>query len=164
MSKSHNIYAKRNSPLTERLSLYAKPDPSGCTIWTKSRDRFGYGYASVKGRRIYMHRFAWETVNGPIPAGLCALHKCDNPPCCNPDHLFIGTRRDNNADKMAKGRQSHGEPHAHRGSSHGHAKLTEQDVIAIRRDWISHESVAARYGVSASLISMIRARKIWTHI
>ena len=138
MSKSRNIYAKRNSPVSERLSLYAKPQPDGCIVWTKSRDPRGYGYSKVMNARVYMHRFAWEAADGPIPEGLCVCHRCDNPPCCNPDHLFLGTRRDNNADKVAKGRQSFGERHSHRGSAHGQAKITEQDVVAIRYDYSSH--------------------------
>lgn len=74
-----------------------------CWIWTRCRDRRGYGRFSAKGHRR-AHRFSWALTNGPIPPGMCVLHRCDNPPCVNPAHLFVGTSNDNVADMMAKGR------------------------------------------------------------
>jgi len=85
---------------------------SGCLEWTGGTNDQGYGYIKVAGKRIYTHRQAWIVANGPIPKGLCVLHHCDNPPCCQTDptegypegHLFLGTKAENNADKVAKGR------------------------------------------------------------
>jgi hypothetical protein len=75
-------------------------DPeTGCRPWMGSRNRKGYGHVN-----LYMHRLAWELVNGPVPSSLLVLHRCDNPPCCNPDHLFLGTHADNAADRTRKGR------------------------------------------------------------
>lgn len=77
----------------------------GCWEWTGARGRAGYGYFSIKDRRFFAHRLAFALVNGPIPPGLFVCHRCDNPPCCRPDHLFLGTTRDNVVDAMRKGRR-----------------------------------------------------------
>lgn len=77
----------------------------GCWIWTAAKDRKGYGiFALAPGKRVRAHRFAWEQEHGPLPAGACLLHRCDNPACVRPAHLFVGSREDNNADMDAKGR------------------------------------------------------------
>jgi hypothetical protein len=75
-----------------------------CIVWTGERVGMGYGRVSYKGRRPLAHRVAWELANGPIPDGLLVLHRCDNPPCCNANHLFLGTSKDNADDRDAKGR------------------------------------------------------------
>jgi len=97
----------------ERLAAGLERKPNGCLEWTGDRShKLEYGRIKVNGKTVMTHRFAWELVNGPIPDGLHVLHHCDNPPCCQTDptegypegHLFIGTRSDNMADKIAKGR------------------------------------------------------------
>jgi hypothetical protein len=95
--------------------------------------------------------------NGPIPEGLCVCHTCDNRPCCNISHFFLGTRTENLEDMTAKGRRVKGE-------SHGCAKLTEEDVLAIRTDNRTLEVIAKQYGVSYALISYVRNGKIWKHV
>jgi len=88
--------------LAERLwSKVTKTET--CWTWTGARNRKGYGEIGAKGRVQKAHRIAWELTYGPIPEGLDVLHHCDNPPCCRPDHLFLGTDADNMADMMAKG-------------------------------------------------------------
>jgi HNH endonuclease len=90
--------------LAERLRSRIVVDPeTGCHNWTGTVGRAGYGRVQVSA-----HRLAYELAHGPIPDGLLVLHKCDNPVCCNPDHLFLGTSADNMADKVRKGRHRNG--------------------------------------------------------
>jgi len=103
-------------------------EPDECWPWTASRTPFGYGQISKGGKHagmVHTHRVCWELVNGPIPEGLWVLHSCDNPPCCNPSHFFLGTHIDNMRDCAAKGR-------APRGSARPNAKLSEAIVAAIK--------------------------------
>jgi hypothetical protein len=84
-----------------------KVNETGCFEWQKARDSYGYGV----GLRMLAHRLSWITFRGPIPDGLCVLHRCDNPCCISPAHLFLGTRGDNNRDSKSKGRNSKGDRH-----------------------------------------------------
>ena len=81
----------------------------GCWGWNGTPDRQGYGFVTVRGRHVRAHRFSWERANGPIPDGLCVLHKCDTPSCTNPAHLFLGTRTENAKDRDGKGRYRNGQ-------------------------------------------------------
>lgn len=95
----------RVSGSAERLERYLVRMPSGCIEWSASRFAQGYGQIKIDGKNRKTHRVAWELVNGPIPDGLMVCHRCDNPPCCNLDHLFLGTAADNTHDMQAKGRR-----------------------------------------------------------
>jgi hypothetical protein len=135
----------------------------GCWEWTGALSR-GYGQFAVGGskRVLGAHRVSWEHVNGPVPPGLFVLHRCDNPRCVRPDHLFIGTIKDNTADMLAKGR--HNPP---RGSRCGTSKLTESDAAAIRSlaaEGFAHPIIASRFSVSRPTVSLIVARKTWRHV
>ena len=88
--------------VAERLSAMTRVDPGGCHVFTGCRER--YGLMFVDGKRKRAHRVAWELYRGKIPEGLHVLHRCDNPPCVNPDHLFLGTHTDNMRDCRDKGR------------------------------------------------------------
>jgi hypothetical protein len=140
-----------------------KQAENGCWEWTASKRGRGYGQFKLDGTMATAHRVSWMLEHGPIPAGegyhgTCVLHRCDNPPCVNPDHLFLGTNADNMRDMAEKGRQDAA------GESNGRAKLTEADVHAIRADNRSPRAIAAEYGVSQNQISLIKNRKRWTHI
>lgn len=113
----------------------------GCWEWQAARNPTGYGHLNGQSGG-YAHRYAWELANGrSIPPGMCILHRCDNPPCVRPDHLMLGTHRDNIRDAIAKGRMSH-------------AKLTLPDIEAIGalRGSASAIGLAGRYGVTRSTI------------
>jgi hypothetical protein len=88
--------------------------PDACWEYQGSRQRFGYGRLQVSGVRHLTHRLAYELVNGPIPKGQEVLHRCDNPPCCNPSHLFLGSKADNCKDRAAKHRTASGDSHGRR--------------------------------------------------
>lgn len=133
--------------------------PNGCWLWTASRDPLGYGFFRMTpGETMWRaHRAAWTLLVGPIPAGLVVCHHCDNPPCVNPAHLFLGTDADNCADRVAKGRSSRRV--SHRGETSPLAKLTEQDVREIReryaRGGIYQRELGVEYGVSQTEVGRI---------
>lgn len=153
-----------------------KIDRSGgadvCWPWTGPRKR-SYGSFKVNdcGRRRVgrAHRLAWTLANGPIPDGLCILHRCDNPPCCNPSHLFLGTQLDNIRDRDAKGRGGHGDgsyPQACGEMAYG-AKLTEQAVRQIRIQAVSgctYAEIASHHNVSAVTARNVAVRISWKHV
>ena len=108
-----------------------------CWEWTAGRYVSGYGTFRHKNKSYYAHRMSYEFVIGPIPQGKHVLHKCDNPPCVNPDHLFIGTPLDNARDRAAKGRQVLNLKNLRKalpGEGHYNAKLTWEKVRSIRKE------------------------------
>ena len=127
------------------LSRYTKKTASGCVEWERSVSSHGYGSIYVDGKKVLAHRVAWMCSNGPIPKGLCVLHKCDNPLCVNPEHLFLGTRDDNMKDTAHKSRG--------RG---GRKSLTPSQVREIRASDAPTASLAKHYGVAAGTISNVR--------
>ena len=152
----------RGWPISRKLEHRSMPEPnSGCMLWLAAVNASGYGIIAHAGRSTLAHRLAWENANGPIPPGLHALHRCDVRGCVNPAHLFLGTNADNVADKCAKGRAI-GVPL--RGTDSPAAKLTDADVRAIRASSLGPTAIARVYGVSQSLVTMIRARKRWSHL
>lgn len=150
----------RNTPDT----FWAKADRTGggCWLWTGQRlPRPGheYGRLSYGGRAWAAHRLAWTLEHGPIPGGMHVLHRCDNPPCVNPAHLFLGTNADNVADREAKGRR-----HAPRGEAHPRARLTIDQVREILATPDERPCVLGRrYGVDSSAITSIRKGRSWRH-
>lgn len=105
------IEGNRNQPRRQRKSyrpLNPTPLDTPCIEWKRGRSHGGYGRTKANGKEIYVHRMVWETYHGAIPDGLKVLHHCDNPPCFNIDHLFLGTQGDNMKDCVAKGRYRSG--------------------------------------------------------
>lgn len=142
--------------------FWEKVDRSGeCWVWTGSRHPHGYGSCSRMEGETRAHRAAWVLSHGPIPNGLFVLHRCDNPPCVNPEHLFLGTQRDNNNDKVAKGRASGGSSPGERNPS---ARITATCAAVIRdaiARGIPHRTVAAVFGISKSQVTRIANAKSW---
>jgi hypothetical protein len=145
--------------MIDRFLEKVSPEPNtGCWIWTASTRRDGYGRFRVEGCTVLAHRVSYELSVGPI-GDKHVLHKCDNPACVNPDHLFLGTNADNMRDRNAKGRQAR-----QRGEANGSAKLSREDVLAIRGDPRTATAVAKEYGVHNATVSQIKRRKTWGHI
>ncbi len=144
-------------------------NPFGCWLWLAGTKDKGYGAFWVDDRMEGAHRVAWELTRGPIPDELCVLHSCDNPPCVNPTHLFLGTILDNNEDMLNKGRNyvgGSGEA-APCGEAHWKAVLTDAAVLEIRRarrrgDGL--QAVADRFDISLSTASQAATGAHWAHL
>jgi hypothetical protein len=172
--------------------FWAKVDKTGdCWLWTARLSRDGYGQFRTGGvgtPNARAHRVAWALAYGAIPEGLLVLHRCDNPRCVRPEHLFLGTSADNVADRNAKGRQAtgarlnipcdrgrgHRNPrYTHpettaRGERNGHARFTAEQVLEIRRLWAAggmlQRDIAAQFGTDQAVVSLIVRRKTWAHL
>lgn len=165
------------APETDAFNSRTQKRPSGCIEWAGPRDPKGYGRFTFKGKQRLAHRAAWQLFCGDLSPDACVLHRCDNPPCVNPAHLFLGDRGDNARDMASKGRQwvqknPAGRPICPielkpRGAAHGCARLSEAQVIEIRTRASEGESgrqLAKAFTCSASLVSQIIRGTIWTHL
>ena len=131
----------------------------GCWIWVKSWYLYGYGKLYFAGE-IYAHRVSYKAFKGDIPEGFNVCHTCDTPPCVNPDHLFLGTKANNSADMVAKGRQTKGEKRPN-------AKLREtqvREILTKDKTGLPQPELARYYGVTKSTISSIVRGKRWKYI
>jgi hypothetical protein len=137
--------------------------PEACWPWKGSRQGYGYGrFKLASYHTVGAHRLAYLLGHGEGLGDLHALHRCDNPPCCNPDHLFAGTNDDNVADKLAKGRQT--SPGDQSGDKNRAAKLSASQVEQIRKRIAAghtNTAIAKDYGVTHQLISRIRRGRSW---
>lgn len=160
---SRTCYSNRASvPLAERFWNKVQKTES-CWLWLGSSNRRGYGAIDVDGVLLRSHRVSWELANGPIPDGLYVLHRCDNPSCVNPEHLFIGTQKENMQDCSRKGRKA-----GLAGNENPAAKLTAEDVHNIRKlhaTGVGGNQIAKMYPqVSLSAIFRIIARRSWQSV
>lgn len=157
-------------PMAERVEKFIFPvTESGCWLWNGGHETRGwpflnYGRIWVRGRTLPAHRVAYEHFVGPIPEGMLVLHKCDVPLCVNPDHLFLGTYRDNTMDMIRKGRFEHVMDECHRGEKSSFAKITAQQVISIRADRRLQKVIAEEHGITQTMVSRIKLRKAWKHL
>ena len=128
-----------------------------CWLWLGARNNAGYGNIRVNKKYTNAHRISWLIHFGDIKKGFVICHKCDNPPCVNPYHLFTGRPRDNDADKVRKNRHIYG-------MKHPRSKLTDEQVLEIRAINGTHQTIADKYDISRRLVGMIKKRDIWNHL
>lgn len=141
--------------IVERLEAKATRS-DGCLLLPSYKNA-KYAAIEVRGKTMKAHRLVWLVRRGPIAAGQQVCHSCDTPNCCNVEHMFLGTAKENSDDKLRKGRQV-------RGVRHHSARLNESDVRAIRSDARRHCVIAKIYNVTPESIMRIRQRKCWKHV
>lgn len=149
---------RKRVPLFEKIEKFTIRIPeSGCWIWMSTIEKSGYGRVCAGKKPFFAHRVSYEQKYGVIPNGMMALHHCDVRCCVNPDHIFIGTQKDNMTDKVRKNRQA-------KGINHGNAKLTEDQVREIKYSSETSIKLAAKFNYSASMIREIKNGNLWKHL
>lgn len=158
LSAEERLYA------SGRLWSKTSRSEAGCWEWQGNKFR-NYGRVNVWGGKMWAHRLSWLLAHGSLPRHLNVLHKCDNPPCVRPDHLFIGTHSDNVADMVAKGRNSCQDM---RGEGNPRARLYEEDVRCARvqhtTNGVSSARIAASYGVTYQHAYKMLHGRSWRHV
>lgn len=153
------------TPIEQRLMRYvSKCASTGCWNWTGHKNSCGYGSITISGKSILAHRVSYQVFVEEIKEGYVICHKCDNPSCINPDHLFQGTLQDNQKDSFRKGRNPY---FVRRGNNHRFSKLKESDIPVIREQLclgVSPTKIAKVYGVDDTTIFSIKNRKTWRWI
>lgn len=135
---------------------------TGCWLWGGEYTDHGYGFYDIGGKKVGAHRVSYMIANGAIPKGALVCHRCDNPSCVNPEHLFLGTHLDNCRDKIRKGRANPA-----KGMRSAHAKLTNAKVREIRKKRSEGAKIvrlAEEYGVGYGCIERVVHRQSWKHI
>lgn len=139
------------------------PEYGRCWVWTACADKNGYGWIRVNKKQTKAHRYSWAIHRGDIPEETCVLHRCDNPSCVNPDHLFLGTIADNNADTRNKKRQI-----PPKGERNHFAKLTEEEVVEMREAYRDKKEgigqLANRFRTTRGNVWLIVTRRHWKHL
>lgn len=149
-------YVNRNGPTPPHC-----PELGPCWPWTGGVLKSGgYGQMNINHKMWRCHRLSWIIANGPIPDGMTVCHKCDNPPCVNPSHLWLGTHQDNTTDMIQKGREKHPS-----GEAHNSSKLTEANVYSLKKLWITGEFPKAHLGrifnIDRGHVGMIIKGTLW---
>jgi len=149
---------RRNTPRSFWGKVGKEESLTGCWPWNGSKV-YAYGGLKWEGKSRRAHRIAWMLTFGPIPDELCVCHKCDNPLCCNPNHLFLGTEADNVNDKVSKLRHAFG-------VNHGRAKVTDEQVSCIRLQAkiLTQTELARLFQLSRAQIQNIIFRRQWRHV
>lgn len=178
--------SERNALREERIASFwalTIPEPNtGCWLWLGTEGPRGYGRLSFCGRRQRANRCAWEITRGPIADGLFVCHRCDQPSCVNPDHLFLGTHQDNMSDMARKGRGRGCNPNPRRGDAHhararpevvargersGSAKVTSAMVLALRARRAQGQTflrIATEMGLPMNLVRCAAIGRTWAHL
>lgn len=141
-------------------------NPTGCWIWTGTINIWGYGSIYIDGKTRGAHRISYQIANGSFDYNFHVCHTCDNPACVNPDHLWLGTAKDNAIDRVLKGRDALNKA---KGSKCGKSKLTEEQVLEIRKlhsleMYTTQKQLATQFGISLATFKQIITRKTWKHI
>lgn len=148
-------------PVEERLHLSTVKQPNGCWEFIGATNPSGYAYISDAGKRIGVHRLAYQLAKGPIPKTLVVRHSCDNRRCVNPDHLLLGSHTQNVLDRVSRGRSAVGE-------AHGRSVLMAAQVMEIRARYatgeVSQEQLANEYQVNRNTIRSIIKGATWGHL
>lgn len=151
---------KRNKSTLDRFNSKYIVDKSGCWIWTDFLNSYGRGVMCIDGKTEHASRISYRLFNGDFDKNLWVLHKCDNPSCVNPDHLFLGTPKDNSEDMVKKGRSA-------KGMRVGNSKLSDIDVIMIREAFsagVPRMELIKRYNVSYTVITKVIYNETWKHV
>lgn len=144
------------------LSRVDKKSESECWIWAGRTNPDGYGQFDCRNSTVPSHRYMWSMLNGEIPQGMVICHRCDNPKCVNPSHLFLGTVQDNVRDRDMKGRQAD-----HAGTKNGRAVLDENGAIKVkelRKSGLTYKDISTEMGVSVGCVSHILNGRHWVGV
>ena len=145
--------------IEERINLKTVKTEDGCWYWTAARNAKGYGTIQLNKKQMLAHRVSFATFVEAIRPGNYVLHRCDNPACVNPAHLFQGTQTDNMQDMLAKGRG-----YKPCGEDHATSKLKAVQVLEILASTGDQRATAKKYGVSKGLVWAIKKGAVWSHV
>ncbi len=151
----------KRAPFWDKVSAMTIVADNGCHLFTGPKNDDGYGRVKVNYKQVFVHREVWAKQFGAIPAGMCVCHKCDVPNCINPEHLFLGTHKENMEDRARKGRYDNA------GEKAPSAKLFAIEVKMIRKllsQGERYKVVAAEFGVSVPLLEKIKQGKVWAGV
>lgn len=151
------------APLEIRIMSAIREREDGCWEWTKGKNQGGYGQIKVRGKGMAAHRVSYQIFVGEIPDGMFVCHKCDNPSCCNPKHLFLGTATDNYHDCLSKGRWRPGSGNRSKGAQSNHAVkidiATVKEILAMQ---CSNSEIARRLKIGRKVVSLIKSGRHWS--
>lgn len=150
----------RHIDLKKTFHDKAYPEPNtGCWLWIGSGDKNGYGRIKINRKNIQAHRLSYQLFKGDIPNSMLICHTCDVPACVNPDHLFLGTAKENSQDSVKKGRDFRGKRNA---------KLSKEQVLIIRQIRTStnhtYAEIAEKFGVTIAAVTDVCLKRNWKHV
>jgi hypothetical protein len=154
-----NLYKNYDHFIREKIKQNITLNERGCWVWNKGKSNSGYSKMTFKNRTMCGSRVSFMVFKGKISKNKVVCHTCDNPPCVNPDHLFLGTIRDNRTDCVVKNRHA-------KGSKIGISKLKEKDIPIIKKMYynnLSQREIALLFNTSQTTISRVLLKQTWSH-